>query len=65
MLDPHYYFDENSKTPYLLWKTDENLINKPSAIYIRQLEPQGKSFTINSAAKKLLVSDKREVIISF
>ena len=61
MLDPHYYFDKNSNAPYLLWKTDENLINKPSAIYIRELEPQGKSFKINSVAKKLLVSDKKEV----
>ena len=60
-MDPHYYFDEKSKTPYLLWKTDENLINKPSAIFIRELDPQGKSFKDDSESKKLLASDKPEV----
>lgn len=44
-----------------MWKTDENLIAKPSAIYIRELEKSGKSFKVNSIPKKILQSDKPEV----
>ena len=61
VLDAHYYFDDKSKTPHLLWKTDENLIGKPSAIYIRELKLHGKSFKEGSVSEQILRSDKPEV----
>ena len=63
VLDAHYYFDKESKTPYLFWKTDDNAVGKPSAIYMRELNQDGRSFKSKTQPKKILQSDRKEVTI--
>jgi beta-xylosidase len=56
-IDPSVFFDGG--TPYLLWKSEDNAINRESRIWSRQLSSSGTSFAYGSTASVLVQHDHR------
>ena len=56
-IDPSHYFDENTNTHFLLYKSDGNAQKKPTVLYAVPLSDDGLSVKPSSVSTALLAND--------